>query len=162
MSLAAKRILSMKILPVNQNYRRNNDVNFSATAVLGRDIKTLRKGCHVIELTDASLYEDVWPGFRELIITSVQRLQQEALGKSDIGVLRKFDPEDIKPHLFLFDEDKGPFIDALRAADDEIANEPSSLGIRETFIRNWQERKGACGVLRCVVEGILNLAPEKN
>lgn len=149
----------MKILPINQNCQKNNDINFSATAVLGRDIKFFKRSCpNALELTDTSLYTDVWQGFKELIVTSVERLQQNVLGKSDISSLRKFNPESIKPHIVLFDEDQRSFVDALKAADDEIASESSQLGVREVFIRNWQNRKGACGVLRSRVENLLSLA----
>lgn len=149
----------MKIVAINPNYvvSQNKDVNFGATAILGKDIGFFRDSCpKAVELTDPSLYQDLWKGFRELITNAVEAMQKGFLRNSETPI-NPAKLEDSTPHIFLFEEDKPILLGVLKEADDEIARETTTSSIRETFMQNCQKRKGACGVLRSVIEQLLAL-----
>ena len=149
----------MKIVAVNPNYvvSQNKDVNFGATAVLGKDVGFFLESCpRAVEITDASLYQDLWRGFREFITNAVSAMQKGFLQNSETPI-NPARLEDSTPHIILFEEDKPALLGVFKEAEDEIARDPSTKSMREIFLQNCQERKGACGVLRTVIEQLLAL-----
>jgi len=154
-----KGIKSMKILSINQNYnyaQKQKQQNFGATTVLAKDIKGLKKFCPTATLlTDESLYKDLWRGLREQVLDSVEQAQDEFLTSHYGDSLKDRRLKALTPQVFLEGEDKPPFLHVLREADNEIAREPSSLGIYDIFKRRWDNKEGYCGILRYVVEGLL-------
>lgn len=149
----------MKVLSINTDYnyrQKQKNQNFGATTVLAKDVKFFKSSCPgVIDITDESLYKDLWRGLREQVVEVVNMAQNDFLRRNYHGSLKDRRLKKVTPHLFLESQEKPAFLHVLRETDNEIAREPSTMGIYDIFKHRWENREGYCGELRYIIESLL-------